>query len=65
MDIVYIYGYGFPRKSGGPLFWARHLRDGGLPQVVEDLRKYAKAHPNVPHWTPSELLVREAAKSKL
>jgi len=65
VDIVYIYGYGFPRKSGGPLFWARHLRDGGLPQVVEDLRKYAKAHPNVPHWTPSELLVREAAKSKL
>ena len=54
-------GYGFPRKSGGPMHWARHVRPGGLPKVLADLRKFGAAHPNVPHWAPSELLVREAA----
>ena len=60
VDIVYIYGYGYPRRQGGPLYWARHGREGGLAKVVEDLRKYAAAHPDVPHWKPSALLLREA-----
>jgi 3-hydroxyacyl-CoA dehydrogenase len=41
VDIVYIYGYGYPRRQGGPLYWARHGREGGLAKMVEDLRKYA------------------------
>ena len=69
VNIVYLYGYGFPRKSGGPMHWARHVRKGGLPQMVEDMKKLAAANPTVPHWQPSELLVKEAekaaAKSKL
>jgi len=64
LNIVYLYGYGFPRKSGGPMHWARHQRKGGLLKVVEDLRKYGEAHPDVPHWEPSALLVAEAAKAK-
>ena len=41
-------------------------RDGGLPKLVADLRRYAEAYPQVAHWKPSELLVREAgAASKL
>jgi 3-hydroxyacyl-CoA dehydrogenase len=60
VDIVYIYGYGYPRRQGGPLYWARHGREGGLAKMVEDLRKYAAAHPDVPHWKPSALLLREA-----
>ena len=63
LNIAYIYGYGFPRKSGGPMHWARHVRKGGLPQVVADIRKYGEAHPNVPYWTPCELLVKEAEKA--
>jgi len=41
LNIVYLYGYGFPRKSGGPMHWARHVRPGGLPKVVDDLNAYA------------------------
>ena len=63
LNIVYLYGYGFPRKSGGPMHWARHIRPGGLPQLLADLRAYAAAHPSVPHWEPSELLVAEAHKA--
>jgi len=48
------------------MHWARHGRDGGLPKLVADLRRYAEAYPHVAHWKPSELLVREAgAASKL
>ena len=48
------------------MHWARHGRDGGLPKLVADLRRYAEAYPQVDHWKPSELLVREAgAVSKL
>ena len=66
IDVVYLYGYGFPRWRGGPMHWARHGRDGGLPKLVADLRRYADAYPHVAHWKPSELLVREAgAASKL
>ena len=66
IDVVYLYGYGFPRWRGGPMHWARHGRDGGLPKLVADLRRYADAYPQVAHWKPSELLVREAgAASKL
>jgi len=61
INIVWLYGYGFPRKSGGPMHWARHIRPGGLPKIVEDLRTFAAAHPTVPHWEPCALLVQEAA----
>ena len=63
LNIVYLYGYGFPRKSGGPMHWARHVRAGGLPKVVADLRSYAAAHPNVPHWEPCALLLEQAEKA--
>ena len=62
LNIVYLYGYGFPRKSGGPMHWARHVREGGLPKVLADIREYQTRHPDVPHWAPSELLVAEADK---
>lgn len=46
------------------MHWARHVREGGLPKVVDDLRKYAAVHPKVPHWEPAELLLAEAEKQK-
>ena len=60
IDITYLYGYGFPRRHGGPMHWARHVRQGGLPKMVEDMGKYAVKHPTVSHWKPSELLLAEA-----
>ena len=68
IDVTYLYGYGFPRYRGGPLFWARHGRPGGLPKVVEDMRKYAAQQAalgkgTVSHWEPSALLLAEAEKA--
>ena len=60
--MTFLYGYGFPRRKGGPVHWARHMREGGLPKVVADLTALAAAHPTVPHWAPCALLVEEAAK---
>eukprot|EP00966_Prymnesium_polylepis_P048262 1117938-Prymnesium_polylepis.1 len=60
LDMVYLYGYGFPRYKGGPMYWARHVRPGGLPKLLADLEAYAARHPTVSHWQPADLLRREA-----
>ncbi|MDH4047125.1 MAG: 3-hydroxyacyl-CoA dehydrogenase NAD-binding domain-containing protein [Gammaproteobacteria bacterium] len=39
IDIVYIYGYGFPAYRGGPMFWAEN--EVGLKTALEKLRKYS------------------------
>jgi 3-hydroxyacyl-CoA dehydrogenase len=38
IDIVYLYGYGFPAYRGGPMFWAEH--EVGLKNALEKLKKY-------------------------
>jgi 3-hydroxyacyl-CoA dehydrogenase len=40
IDIVYLYGYGFPAYRGGPMFWAEH--EVGLPKALEKLRQYSE-----------------------
>ncbi len=37
VDVVWIYGYGWPVYRGGPMFWAQ---TEGLPKVVAGLEKY-------------------------
>jgi 3-hydroxyacyl-CoA dehydrogenase len=41
IDIVYLYGYGFPAYRGGPMFWAEN--EVGLKTALEKLRKYSAA----------------------
>jgi 3-hydroxyacyl-CoA dehydrogenase len=36
IDVVWIYGYGWPVYRGGPMFWAD---TEGLPRIVEGLRR--------------------------
>lgn len=65
VDIVYIYGYGFPPVKGGPLFYADKYV--GLPKLLDALKKYdkiteerAKSNPNYPYhdyFRPSKLLI--------
>lgn len=38
IDVVWIYGYGWPRHTGGPMFWAEQV---GLTKIVADLERYA------------------------
>ena len=39
IDVVYLYGYGFPAYRGGPMFWAEN--EVGLKTALEKLNKYA------------------------
>jgi 3-hydroxyacyl-CoA dehydrogenase len=55
IDIVYIYGYGFPRYRGGPMFYADTV---GLEKVYESVKRFHQAHGEF--WTPAPLLERLA-----
>ena len=55
IDIVYIYGYGFPRYRGGPMFYADSV---GLDKVYESVKRFHRAHGEF--WTPATLLERLA-----
>jgi 3-hydroxyacyl-CoA dehydrogenase len=59
IDIVYIYGYGFPRYRGGPMFYADTV---GLDKVLESVQRYHSAHGEF--WKPAPLLERLAAEGK-
>jgi 3-hydroxyacyl-CoA dehydrogenase len=37
IDVVWIYGYGWPIYRGGPMFWAD---TEGLPKIVAGLEKH-------------------------
>jgi len=54
VDVIYLYGYGFPAFRGGPLFWADN--DVGLRLVLDKLEGYFKMHPNSEYFRPSKLL---------
>jgi 3-hydroxyacyl-CoA dehydrogenase len=55
IDIVYVYGYGFPRYRGGPMFYADTV---GLDKVYESVKRFHQAHGEL--WTPAPLLERLA-----
>jgi len=59
VDLVYINGYGFPQKHGGPMFYADTV---GLDQVLERIQCF---HMTIgDHWAPAPLLVELAAAGK-
>jgi 3-hydroxyacyl-CoA dehydrogenase len=52
IDVVYTSGYGFPRRRGGPMFYADQI---GLDTVLAGLAKFAK-QGNPADWKPAALL---------
>ncbi len=61
IDIVYLYGYGFPAYRGGPMFWAEN--EIGLKNALEKVRGYSALVGA--EWTkPSALLERLVAEGK-
>lgn len=58
IDVIYLYGYGWPAYRGGPMFYAGMV---GLAKVLERLEHYCQAHPDVPHLQPCSLLRRLVA----
>src|ERR1700723_1874949 len=61
IDIVYLYGYGFPAYRGGPMFWAEH--EVGLKTALEKLKKYS-AEPGGKCVRVSPLLEQLVAQGK-
>ena len=51
VDMVLLFGYGFPRYRGGPLKWADLT---GLPQLLRDIETYATE--DAYFWQPAPLL---------
>ncbi len=62
IDIVYIFGYGFPAYRGGPMLYADQV---GLFNVVQSMKRFAK-NPldDAKFWQPAPLLARLAAEGK-
>jgi 3-hydroxyacyl-CoA dehydrogenase len=59
IDIVYIYGYGFPRYRGGPMFYADTV---GLDKVLATIRRFHATHGE--YWKPAPLLEKLVAEGK-
>jgi 3-hydroxyacyl-CoA dehydrogenase len=59
IDVVYVYGYGFPAARGGPMWYADAV---GLPKVLARVREFEKEHG--PRWSPAPLLAKLAAEGK-
>src|SRR4029453_2710689 len=59
LDIIYIYGFGFPRHRGGPMFYADTV---GLDRVLARVKEYRERFGD--HWAPAPLVERLAAEGR-
>ncbi|GKQ53346.1 3-hydroxyacyl-CoA dehydrogenase NAD-binding domain-containing protein [Bradyrhizobium sp. Ce-3] len=60
IDVVWLYGYGWPIYRGGPMFWADTV---GLKHIADRLAFYAK-ETNDPSLEPAPLLRKLADEGK-
>ncbi|HVV93150.1 MAG TPA: 3-hydroxyacyl-CoA dehydrogenase NAD-binding domain-containing protein [Hyphomicrobiales bacterium] len=58
IDVVWVYGYGFPAWRGGPMYWADQV---GLGHIRDRLLHYAERNPAL---KPSPLLSRLADEGR-
>jgi 3-hydroxyacyl-CoA dehydrogenase len=56
VDMVFLFGYGFPRHRGGPLHYADTI---GAAELVRRIEEYAKEDPN--YWQVPSILRKMAA----
>lgn len=59
IDIIYLYGYGFPPHRGGPMWYADTL---GLADVYRKVCEFQQQHGAL--WTPAPLLKELADSGK-
>ena len=59
IDVIYCYGFGFPRYRGGPMFYAETV---GLPTVLDRVRDYRTRFGD--YWHPAPLLERLVAEGR-
>jgi 3-hydroxyacyl-CoA dehydrogenase len=59
IDVIYCYGFGYPRHRGGPMFYADTV---GLPTVLRQVEDYRARLGD--HWKPAPLLIRLAGEGR-
>ena len=59
VDVIWVYGYGWPVYRGGPMFWADQV---GLKAIKTRMLEMQHRHGNV--WQPAALLSRLADAGK-
>jgi 3-hydroxyacyl-CoA dehydrogenase len=59
VDVIYCYGFGFPRHRGGPMFYADTV---GLPVILARLKEYRAQMGD--HWSPAPLIERLVAEGR-
>jgi 3-hydroxyacyl-CoA dehydrogenase len=60
IDVIWVYGYGWPVYRGGPMFWADSI---GLKALRDRLLEFKKQSGDA-FWTPTPLLDRLANEGK-
>jgi 3-hydroxyacyl-CoA dehydrogenase len=59
IDVIYCYGFGFPRHRGGPMFYAETI---GLKTVLSRVHEYQARFGD--YWEPAPLLERLVSEGK-
>ena len=59
IDVIYCYGFGFPRHRGGPMFYADTV---GLPTVLARVKEYRARFGD--YWQPAPLLEKLVAEGR-
>ncbi|HEY8433452.1 MAG TPA: 3-hydroxyacyl-CoA dehydrogenase NAD-binding domain-containing protein, partial [Sphingomicrobium sp.] len=59
VDVVWVYGYGWPVYRGGPMFWADTV---GLHKIVDGLKRQEERMK--PEFSFSKLLLEKASKGE-
>src|SRR5262249_51364332 len=59
IDIIYAYGFGFPRHTGGPMFYAETV---GLDTVLARVKEYRAKFGD--YWEPAPLLEELVAQKR-
>ncbi len=59
IDIIYVYGYGFPAYRGGPMFYADTV---GLKKVYDRICDFEREHGVL--WSPAPLLKQLAEEGR-
>ncbi len=60
IDVIWVYGYGWPVYRGGPMFWADSI---GLKALRDRLLEFKKQSGDA-FWTPAPLLDRLASEGR-
>jgi 3-hydroxyacyl-CoA dehydrogenase len=60
IDVIWVYGYGWPVYRGGPMFWADQI---GLGALRDKMLEFQKSSGDA-FWAPAQLLNRLADEGK-